>query len=377
MRDKTHLIQEYISLILEDDTGEVLAGLRAAGAGMPGGGGGHGMGAGHALDDIFVKPFTSAFKVTGAEVKKTAVNAMTAGNILFNIVGSTLIPWLKGSYEKIFSERTKKIKQIESEYSQYYSAIWEPYQLNDITVAAFFASPPAMISFFLMKGTPGKIIEAVNILSSGDGVLQSYIHKAAAHLGIESDGILKRSKGSGSREGGSYHYSSSSGDSSAWNYESHIVNGTTLNEDSAASVGGSRKEELEKIFLNPNFINLLNRHTRQMRAKAMNAVRLSLEEILNLVEKSSKFESIDEFERAFIGNASQETKRKWNVAKQQLKDSHDENQLSGFVVETKNKIKTGFMNSLKVEMNNMLRNGVNKDAPIVKLYMSAIEKIGG
>lgn len=352
------LIKEFVSVLCEDDTAEVLGGLRDAGLGGMGGGGmGHGMGAGHALDDIFLKPFTDAFRVTGAELQKTSVNVKSALNIIYDVLGSTLIPWVKGSYDKIFAEREKKIKEIEGKYKEYYNRIWAPYDLNDVTCLAFFASPPAMISFFLAKGAPDVAMSAITHLVNSDSVVLSYLSKVKQFTGLE--------------------------ETRPQSERSHRAGVTTANFSEArrrivekSDRQPDQSEVLKKALLNPKLINILNTKTREMRGDAMGVFRTSLEEIIKVVGEASKIHSFDDIQRKFAGSMSPDARRKLQTAMNDIKGQQDKVGADEIGRSIQGKLKEAFIKGLRNEVDAMMHAGVPKDSTVVGLYNEAINKIG-
>lgn len=174
------------TLITEDDGGGDAGGIGGSGFGygdMYGGGMGgmYIMGSNQGLYDTFVKPFLEVIQTTSGVTKEFMRRVGTAVNVAFEVVVTTMIPFVRDSYAEIFDDEERDIEALRMKYKEIYASNEEMFYNADMHVLAFSINPVRYATAIFLRKSPKAASKALEILT-GDNSNVKYWFKRARML---------------------------------------------------------------------------------------------------------------------------------------------------------------------------------------------------
>jgi len=332
------LLREYIQAVLVEDMGGDYGGLGFGDAmgDMP-----YGMhfASQDQLYKIFVKPFADVVGVAAGKTKELSQRGITALNVAFEAIATTLIPILKDSYGEIFQKEKQQIDKIRSEYSDVYQATWDAFNEMDVVVAAFAYRPDLFLTAKFAKHAPKAAAKLLSVLSGGS--LDNVLH-----------GLLKSS--------GKRHVDHSEGPGMP--IES-LIREEKDNEPS----------KLEKLITNKKIKQVLagSPKVQQLAKVGSELVQGTLKDVFSQANNVMNAKSLQDLQSKLgkklpgIDKLSQVPQREREQAEQKL------------LVGVQRGMKEFYVKQLEGQVKAAIEAGVPKDHPFVADYVSVISKIKG
>lgn len=137
--------------------------------GMGGGGGGGGGGDG---GPVFITAFTDVFKTAAAESDKMLQRTKTLTNNVFQALMSSVNPFYKADYGKVFALEKQRIGQIQSKYADVYARTNKAFEDNDFAWAAAICSPETFLTAKFVKQAPDAAKNLAGLVPGGDKLIQ-------------------------------------------------------------------------------------------------------------------------------------------------------------------------------------------------------------
>jgi hypothetical protein len=119
-----------------------------------GGGSGMYMGWGGSSSDLkraFFDPFADVVKTAFGKSRELLVKTKSLFKIVFNVLVSTLVPGLEGSYDEIAKQEAESIQRIRSQYKDVYDRTDAALSSGDATIMGLLYAPGAVFGSVLAK----------------------------------------------------------------------------------------------------------------------------------------------------------------------------------------------------------------------------------
>lgn len=167
-QNRTHKDPDQLDIVAEvlsDNSKNFINELLGAGSDTSGEGDIYG---GTKLSSLFTG-FGDITKALKGGAAKIFQKGTTLFKTLLGAVGSTLVPTVNASYEKIFAQDRAAIKQIEGKYGTVYDRISTSLG-SDAKVMAFFLSPGAYLTAAAARKAPSTVNSIINSLKDAFGI---------------------------------------------------------------------------------------------------------------------------------------------------------------------------------------------------------------
>jgi hypothetical protein len=325
-------VKNYVSEILKENDGSL---------GIDNGGMGGSWGTKGDLYNAFVKPFADVIGVAAGKTKELARKGITLVQVAFETVATTLIPFLKDSYDEIFAAEKADIAKIQNEYKDVYDATKNAFK-NDSAIVAFLAYPGAALTGKIVKDSP-KIASGLLSLVTG-GLSDKY---------LGGEGSSKKSDG----PRGSNIF-----DSYARSYQKLILEKDDDKEENAlADAIGGKKFINAVINKSPN--------ASMIAKEAQKIYKTTLEKAFKQASEVINAKSIEELEK-IVGKKLKGTEKLKDV-KPEERQTAEKELLEGL----KKSIKELYTSGLKAQIQNALKGGIPEDSQYIVDYRFVIQKI--
>lgn len=174
MTPTQRLLREYVQEVLNEDDGGDYGGLTGGEGGS--GGSGNPYGSGKDLYNAFVKPFVNVFQTAAGKAKELSVSTQTLAKTAYEVLATSLVPFLQDDYERIFADEKRNIDKVRKEYSKVYQDTWDAFKSSDLCVAAFLYRPDVFLTAGFAKTAPKAAAKLLSVLSGGklNKALQKY-----------------------------------------------------------------------------------------------------------------------------------------------------------------------------------------------------------
>jgi hypothetical protein len=127
---------------------------------------GYGWGASQAdLMNTFITPFTDVVKVAVGSVKEVTRRARTLVRVAFETVMTTILPFVKDSYDDIFKQEEADINAIRSEYKDAFDRTTKTF--GNIETMAFFMAPGPFLLAQVGSKAPNAIASTLSVATGG------------------------------------------------------------------------------------------------------------------------------------------------------------------------------------------------------------------
>lgn len=171
------LLREYIQVILNENDYENLGPVDTVGMGQ-----GYGYGSGAGLSSL-VKPFTDVIATAAGAAEEVYRRWRTVLRVAIEAAITTVIPFVKDSYDEIFQEEARDIQSIRSKYKDVYDRT-ENALGGDAKALAFIMAPGAFLTTkaaaLTFQKAPKAAAELLSSLTAGisDKYLGKYLKEA-------------------------------------------------------------------------------------------------------------------------------------------------------------------------------------------------------
>jgi len=359
MKNNEQILKEYIRSVIAEDgdgggggDGGGLAGLSYGGSGS-GGIGKYGFGnKSHAIR--LLKIFTDPFKILSSELQQIGANAKMLVGVFFESIMTTVIPFLESDYDKIFEQRDKSVKDIQSKYGDVYKEMWESFKQEDLLVLSFMMDPGLFMAGRAFWKTPEKAAAATKFISGGIGgniiaAVTTAGHDVAAFIAGGKSSIAKSYKRFESVE--RLHEDSKEGDNSA------VENYAAL---------------IKKFRYSDEYDEMLeSEHAREVSHDAQDVIKESLRQVIqNAAEQKNKIKTLEDL-KGLLGNDAKEVSEQL----EQLDDADKASFEQQLVESTQKSITTFFAEKLKEELARIKESGLPSGTKLESMYRLAIQKL--
>lgn len=363
------LLREYVRrvLVTEDDGG--YGGLAGAAADLSP------YGAHYAsssdLYKTFIKPFVDVAEVTAGKAKETSQRAQTVVKVAFETIATTLLPFLKDSYGKIFAKEKQAIDKIKSEYGEVYKATWDAFKTNDVAWTAFIAFPGPVMAGRLALNAPDIALRMISVISGGS--MDPYVGKVKEKF--KGTAFLTGMKGHDTHiERGSHGNKSNLSDVANEKLPSSFGE-SVLREDSDSDDSGdkksSKKERLAGIVTDPKVIKkaLSSPEAQRLQKAAQETVKKTLSGVFKQASAVAGAKSLEELQREF--GKPLPGMDKLRGLKPKERQSAETQLLSGL----RKSLKEFYAKSLEAQAKQASDGGIPDDSPYIKMYRDTARKI--
>jgi hypothetical protein len=167
------LLREYVSQVLKSSKRSLVEydGMGDMGYDMGGmGAGGMGImsyGSPGEFYKIFIQPFADVVGTIAGKTKEVIRSGLTALNVAFESLITSLVPFLGDSYDEIFAKEKSDLAKIRSEYQGYYDSTEKALGGSDAKLLAFMAFPGAALTGKFVSTAPNVAKSILSVASGG------------------------------------------------------------------------------------------------------------------------------------------------------------------------------------------------------------------
>lgn len=332
------LLREYVRTLLREDYG---GGDGGYGGYDYGGGGSGGLGGGMGgmwggpkdLYNIFVRPFTDVVATAAGRTKEMSERGLTLLRVAFESVATTLVPFLRDSYDEIFQKERDQLDKIQREYSEVYKRTADAFDFDDVQLAAFMYSPASAITKKFVRRAPKVAIELISVLTGG--TIDPFLEKVKTRYLEEEPGAKKTR-----REG-------------------------VIRED-------AQRQSIEDILTDPKVIEKVRQGqlAQQMEQQGHAIIRGTLEQVYKQASAVLKANSLEDLQTK-IGKPLKGLDKLRGIPKEE-REVAEQQILAG----TKKSMKSLYVKGLEAKLQAATKGGVfGDDNPYVRDVQAVISKI--
>lgn len=120
------------------------------------------------LFNMFVQPFADLGSVFKGELGKTLARVKTTVRIAAELVLNTVVPFHSSRFDEIWKAQKNKIERISSKHKAAYDRVNSAFKEADIVILAFMMSPLSVLTKPFIKSAPGISADLFGFLAGDD-----------------------------------------------------------------------------------------------------------------------------------------------------------------------------------------------------------------
>lgn len=310
------------------------------------------------LHKIFVKPFVDVFKVAAGKTKEVARRSITAVQVAFEAIATSLIPFVQDSYSEIFKEQKKDLDKIKLEYKDVYDSTFEAFKHSDIAITAMFCYPQYVFTGLLAQRSPAEALKLMGVISGG--ALEPVIHKIQNKFGT-----IATHSPSPSKKPSKDTFASDAAKIQMPSFGENI-----LREKSEKN---NRKKELTRVVTNKRLINaaLQTSKAQELQKRSREFLNETLSKIVEQAKAIVSLNSVEEIQKA-IGKPVSGIEQIKSLPKEELNAANKK-----LLKTLKTSVKTYYVKELEAQVEELKKYGFDESTEIVAKYKEAISTIKG